>query len=108
VTGAVNVALAGAVLALWGFAYGAYFRSDLRRWWRSRREPADARMLRAHAEWVRRTKVVRPPLPRRPTATRPATMRMLPPPQRVIPAAAATPPPSNVIPFPKPPDSRPR
>ena len=47
---AIDLALAGIVVALWGFAYGAYFWPDLRRWWRQRGEPPDARMLRAHAE----------------------------------------------------------
>ena len=97
---AVNLAFAGVVVALWGLAYGAYFWPDLRRWWRSRREPADTRMMRAHAEWVRRAKVVRPPLPRRPAILRPTVTRVTSLPVRALPTPPASPP-DNIIPFPR-------
>ena len=100
-----GAALAATALLLWGLAYGAYLWPDLRRWWRTGREPAETRMLRAHAEWVRRTAVLRPPLPRRQAVARPVVMRPTTPARAATAPVAA--PPNNVIPFPKPP-SRPR
>ncbi len=87
--------LAGGVL--YGLPHLGLLGGPVRRWVRRQRETGEARMLRAHAEWVRRIghitfDAARPAQPRRAPA-RPATWRPAPlfPPGPPVPVPAATP-----------------
>ncbi len=90
----LNTVLAWIAALVWTTAYGLFFMTDLRRWWRGRaqRQAAAAaereRARRAYADWVRD---IPPP---------PSRLPQMPPPPAPRPAAPQ-PPGAVVIPFPR-------
>lgn len=92
-----GVLIDGVLILAGGIMYGLPHLGLLGGWIRRQRESGEARMLRAHAEWVRRIghitfDAARPAQPRRAPA-RPATWRPAPlfPPGPPAPIPAATP-----------------
>jgi hypothetical protein len=92
----LNTVLATVAAVVWSTAYGWFFVTDVRRWWRARhvrraREAAEREQARlAYAAWVRN---IPPPPSREP--------QLPPPPRPVAPPARGV-----VVPFPRPAASR--
>ena len=89
----LNTVLATAAAVVWGIAYGWFFFTDVRRWWKGRNQrralAAYEREMarRAYAEWVR---AIPPPPTRRAQLPPPSPAPGLPPPKGGV-----------VVPFPR-------
>lgn len=107
----IDLALILAGSIIYGLPHLGLLGGPIQSWFRRRRESGEARMLRGHAEWVRRIghitfDVARPPQPRR-APNRPATWRpaplFAPGPPAPIPAATPRSEPrrsATIVPFP--------